>query len=373
MEIRARYVLVGLFVFAVVVASFGFVFWLHNTGGLGERAVYRIRFDNGVSGLRTGSAVLFNGMRVGEVTDLRISRDNPRQVVASVAVERSTPLRADTQVGIEVQGLMGSPSIALKGGAAAAPALAAAGGEVPVLSADPSAGQDTMQAAREALRRLNDILTDNAAPLHSAIANIDTFSGALARNAPRLDELVEGLVRLTGGGGSKASPRRYDLTAPRSFSAALKIPSGQLVVADPSVVVALDTQKILVQSEAGEGPSAAEAQWADSIPKLVQARIVQSFENASYMRVARPLDGFAADRQLLIDIRQFQVLASAGPAAEVELSAKLVGDNGRIIAARIFRASVTVKPVDAAAAAGALDQAFGKVATELVVWALAAM
>jgi phospholipid/cholesterol/gamma-HCH transport system substrate-binding protein len=373
MEIRARYVLVGLFVFAVVVASFGFVFWLHNTGGLGERAVYRIRFDNGVSGLRTGSAVLFNGMRVGEVTDLRISRDNPRQVLASVAVERNTPLRADTQVGIEVQGLMGSPSIALKGGAAVAPALAATGGEVPVLSADASAGQDTMQAAREALRRLNDILTDNAAPLHSAIANIDTFSGALARNAPRLDELVEGLVRLTGGGGSKASPRRYDLTAPRSFAAVAKMPSVQLVVADPSVVVALDTQKILVRSDAGEGPSAAEAQWADSIPKLVQARIVQSFENAGYMRVARPLDGFAADRQLLIDIRRFHVVDNAEPAAVVELGAKIVGDNGRVVAARIFDGSVAAKSTDAAGAAAALDQAFIKIATDIVIWTLGAM
>jgi len=372
MEIRARYVLVGLFVVAMVAAGFGFVYWLHSTGGLAERAVYRVRFDNGVSGLRAGSAVLFNGMRVGEVTQLRISRDNPRQVVATIGVERGTPVRADTQVGIEVQGLMGSPSIALKGGAVAAPPLTGSDGETPVLSADLSAGQDTMQAAREALRRLNDILTDNADPLRSAIANIDTFSGALARNAPRLDEIVEGLLRLTGG-GTKPSPRRFDLTAPRSFPAALKIPSGQLVVADPSVVVALDTQKILIQSDAGEGPSAAEAQWSDSIPKLVQARIVQSFENASYMRVARPLDGFAADRQLLIDIRQFQVLSSAGPAAEVELSAKLVGDNGRIAAARIFRASVPVTPADAAVAAAALDQAFGKVATELVVWTLAAM
>src|SRR5262245_7848591 len=123
MEIRARYILVGLFVLAIAAAGFGFVYWLHNAGGLGERAVSRVRFDNGVSGLRSGSAVLFNGMRVGEVTRLQIDVANPRQVVASIAVDRHTPVRADTQVGIEVQGLMGSPSITLKGGAAGAPPL----------------------------------------------------------------------------------------------------------------------------------------------------------------------------------------------------------------------------------------------------------
>jgi phospholipid/cholesterol/gamma-HCH transport system substrate-binding protein len=58
----------SLFVLAVVGAVFGFVYWLQNIGGLGERTVYQIKFENSVSGLLVGSAVLFNGIRVGEVT-----------------------------------------------------------------------------------------------------------------------------------------------------------------------------------------------------------------------------------------------------------------------------------------------------------------
>ena len=68
MEIRARYVLIGAFTLAVIAAGFGFVYWLNNAGGLRERAVYRVRFEGSVSGLLAGSAVLFNGIRVGEVT-----------------------------------------------------------------------------------------------------------------------------------------------------------------------------------------------------------------------------------------------------------------------------------------------------------------
>ena len=67
MEIRARYILMGLFLLAVIAGGFGFVYWLNNSGGFGERASYRVRFENSVSGLYTGSAVLFNGIRVGEV------------------------------------------------------------------------------------------------------------------------------------------------------------------------------------------------------------------------------------------------------------------------------------------------------------------
>ena len=79
---------------AAIVAVFGFVYWLHNTGGLGERTVYRVRFENTVSGLLTGATVLFNGIRVGEVTELRLSPDDPRQVLATIAVAPSAPIRA---------------------------------------------------------------------------------------------------------------------------------------------------------------------------------------------------------------------------------------------------------------------------------------
>jgi phospholipid/cholesterol/gamma-HCH transport system substrate-binding protein len=105
METRAPYALIGLFVLTVIAAVFGFVYWLHNSGGLTERTVYRVRFENTVSGLLTGAAVLFNGIRVGEVTDLRLDANNPQLVNATIAVAASTPVRADTKAGLDFQGL----------------------------------------------------------------------------------------------------------------------------------------------------------------------------------------------------------------------------------------------------------------------------
>jgi len=67
METRAPYALVGLFVLAVIGVAFGFVYWLHNTSSLTERAIYRIRFENTVSGLLTGAAVasMFTAKAIG--------------------------------------------------------------------------------------------------------------------------------------------------------------------------------------------------------------------------------------------------------------------------------------------------------------------
>jgi len=372
METRAPYALIGLFVLAAIGAAFGFVYWLNNTGGLSERTVYRIRFEHSVSGLLTGAAVLFDGIRVGEVTGLTLDPDHPQQVTATVAVVATTPVRADTQAGLEYQGLTGVPVISLLGGASTVPLAASSPAEPPLLVAAPDSGQSMTEAARQALRRIDTVLADNADPLKSAIANLNTFTGALARNSDRVDTILTGLEHMVGGGAAKAAVATYyDLTAPKSFPPPEKAAKAQLVVADPTAVVALDTQRIIFAPGVGEAPPVDTAQWSDSVPKLLQARIIQSFENSNYVgAVARPMDGLAADDQLLVDIRSFQITTVPGgsPVAKVEFSAKIVGDNGRIIGSRAFSATAPAANIDAAGAAAAIDKAFGKAATDLVIW-----
>src|SRR6476469_10711701 len=54
METRAPFVVVGAFVLAAIAAVFGFVYWLPNTGGLGPRPTYHVKFDGAVPGLLVG-------------------------------------------------------------------------------------------------------------------------------------------------------------------------------------------------------------------------------------------------------------------------------------------------------------------------------
>jgi len=369
METRAPYALIGLFVLAIIAAVFGFVYWLHNTGGLTERAFYRVRFENSVSGMLVGAAVLFNGIRVGEVTDLKLDPANPNQVVATIGVTVGTPVRADTKAGIEFQGLTGIAVVALNGGNPAAPALVATGGQPPVIAADPMAWQTMTQAARTVLQRLDTILSENSADFKSAISNINTFAEALARNSNKVDGIVAGLERMTGGGAAAATVT-YDLTAPREFPPSDKPAAAQLTIAEPTGVLMLDTQKILVRPQPPDHPSFESARWSDTLGKLIQAKILQSFENSHYLAaVVRPVDGINSDYQLLIEIRAFQVTTAPEPVAVVELSAKLLGEGGRIKASRVFRSTQPAKITDAAAVAAALNEAFGKVATEIVIWA----
>ena len=101
METRAKFVLMGLFTLAVIVGGFWFTYWLRNTGGFHERATYLVRFDTSVGGLISGAGVLFNGIRVGDVTGLALNPEKPLEVNATIAIEPSTPVRADTRVGLD--------------------------------------------------------------------------------------------------------------------------------------------------------------------------------------------------------------------------------------------------------------------------------
>jgi len=143
-----------------------------------------------------------------------------------------------------------------------------------------------------------------------------------------------------------------------------------LLVNEPTGISILDSDKVMVRSASGEVSQLPNAQWSDRLPRLLQARIIQSFENANRMRaVGRPGERLAADYQLLTDLRAFQISVNAEQlSAEVEIAAKVVGDqSGRIVGARVFRASVPITTSGTEVAA--LDEAFHRAVTDLVVWA----
>ncbi|HVU21877.1 MAG TPA: ABC-type transport auxiliary lipoprotein family protein [Rhizomicrobium sp.] len=368
METDAKFRLMGAFALAAIFAAFAFVYWLNHGAGLGEQSVYQIKFVGAVAGLQKGAPVQFNGVRVGEVTDLKLDPDNPQEVLATVSVDRTTPVRADTKVRLDTQGLMGVTSIALLGGASNLPALQSRNGAVPVLSADRSFGADLSSAARDTLERLNTILADNSAPLRDTISNLNTFTAALAKNSDRIDGIIAGLERLTGASTGKSQLLLFDLTVPqltkgeRSFEKAI-------AVAEPTALLVYDNQRIVTRTVQGAlAYIPGNAQWGDTLPNLIRARVTQSLERISSPdRVARASDLSAAGRQLQIDIRHFEVIAADHPTARVEMSVK-ISDENQIVAAQTFSAEAPAASDEAGAAAKALDQAFQKVAFGIATW-----
>jgi phospholipid/cholesterol/gamma-HCH transport system substrate-binding protein len=198
METRANYALVGLFTLGVLAAAFGFVYWFSSFGASARREPLRIIFVGTVTGLGRGSSVLFNGIRVGEVTNIQLQRDDPRRIYATVEVDRTTPLRADTRARIESQGLAGVVAIQLLGGESDAPVLEARPGEpMATIIAERSEFQDLLESVRTIAKRADGVMDkveglmkDNEKSIGNTVRNIEKFSNALGNNSDGLDKLM---------------------------------------------------------------------------------------------------------------------------------------------------------------------------------------
>jgi phospholipid/cholesterol/gamma-HCH transport system substrate-binding protein len=198
METRANYALIGLFTLLVVAAGFFFVYWFAVSETGQARRELRIVFDGSVAGLSRGSAVNFNGLRVGEVAQLRIDLDDPGKVIGRVLIDANTPIRADTSARLEYQGLTGIAQVSLTGGSPAAPFLQTEEGEpVPTIVAEPSDFQDLIESARdiarataETLERVNRLVDQNDQTITATVRNVEQFSRALSDNAPAIDNFL---------------------------------------------------------------------------------------------------------------------------------------------------------------------------------------
>jgi len=196
METRANYVLIGLFTLAVIAAAFGFVLWFQSLHTAKARSPLRIVFEGPAAGLRNGGNVNFNGIRVGEVVSVKL--DNPRRVVALAMVENNAPLRKDTLVGLEFQGLTGVAAISLKGGEEAAPSVPLDEDGIPVLTADPNRLQDVTEAIRGTLQNINKVVADNQEAVRNSLKNLEVFTSSLSRNSERLDGIMSRIDGVMG-------------------------------------------------------------------------------------------------------------------------------------------------------------------------------
>ena len=184
--------------------------------------------------------------------------------------------------------------------------------------------------------------------------------------------LLLGGCALAGLGSSGPAPNTYDLTAPRDFPG-LKAHSGaQILIQEPIALKALDSERIVVRPNSAALEYFAGAQWSDRLPKLLQSRIAQTFENSGKVRaVGRPGEGLLIDYQLITEVREFQIDTGGSDSAVVTISAKILNDrNGRVVAGKVFSAQTAASATSADAAVAALDRALDNVLREMVAWTL---
>ena len=139
MESDKRYFFEGLFIIVFTLAATLAFVWLAKTGHRDD-VVYRIRFNESVSGMAVGDTVKFRGVDIGTVKAMAIDEADPRRVRVEVRLRKDAPVKTDTKASLKLKGITGAVFIELDGGSPNAQLLVAATseGQVPEIPSEKS-------------------------------------------------------------------------------------------------------------------------------------------------------------------------------------------------------------------------------------------
>ena len=204
MERDAHYAAVGIATVALLLALAVFTIWLARLQFNKDYDVYDIVFYGPVRGLSEGGEVHFNGIRVGEVTDLNLDPQKGDQVIARVRLNGTTPVRVTSRAQLEPQGITGLNYIQITAGDANSALLKSQYPEnaVPVIQSQPSplaellSGSGTVLAQTvDALNRINRVMSDdNIRSFSTSLKNIEAISTEFEARKGMLKQLEEALT-----------------------------------------------------------------------------------------------------------------------------------------------------------------------------------
>jgi phospholipid/cholesterol/gamma-HCH transport system substrate-binding protein len=188
MRARASNVMIGTLTLALIAGSLGAFLGYQKLAGAKQKTAFRVIFEGSASGLRKGGSVNFAGIRVGEVVSLKL--DHPRRVVALAMIDGNTPVKSDTQVGLEFQGLTGIAAISFTGGSDEAPPPPRGADGIPELTADAEGTLNTQQKIRVALRNVDRVIADNEVAIKDTLLNFETFTASLSSDGEKISSVI---------------------------------------------------------------------------------------------------------------------------------------------------------------------------------------
>ncbi|MGA8862601.1 MAG: MlaD family protein [Gallionella sp.] len=205
MEEKVNYTLVGLFVLVLSAGLIGGVLWLSSGKSYSKQYdIYQTYTKESVAGLNLNAPVRYLGVSVGRVQKIALAPDNVEEVQLTLAIERGTPVKADTLAVLKTQGLTGLAFVDLTGGSRDSPPLLAQNNEAyPVIRSGPSLVNRLESAATLLLANLNRTSEnlnalmddDNRRAFKHSLADIETLSHTLAARSALIDSTLDNTAR----------------------------------------------------------------------------------------------------------------------------------------------------------------------------------
>ena len=185
MEAEKHYFLEGLFIIVVVVAAAFMFVWLAKAGNRDD-VLYRIRFNESVSGLSLGDAVKFHGVDVGTVKTMSIDNADPRLVQVDVSLRKDAPVKTDTKAHLKLKGITGTLFVELDGGSLDAKSLreSTPEGQIPEIPSEKS----KLTSILDALPNIIDKFSSMESRATKVLTEVGKVSGTMKEAAENAKE-----------------------------------------------------------------------------------------------------------------------------------------------------------------------------------------
>jgi phospholipid/cholesterol/gamma-HCH transport system substrate-binding protein len=181
---RATTLAIGTTTLAIIAAGFVGILAAQKIHTVRSQSPLRIVFNGSASGLHKGGLVNFDGVPAGEILSIKL--ESPTKIVAEALLDNSAPIRRDTAVGIEFQGLTGVAAISLVGGAPTAPPVPLDKDGVPVLTADWS----EQQSITDTLHNVDRLIVDNEATIRDGLLSFESYTASLKSKGEAIERVM---------------------------------------------------------------------------------------------------------------------------------------------------------------------------------------
>jgi len=206
MERNANYIFVGFIAIMGAIALAGFAFWLGKYGSNDEKfQSYRTYVSESVAGLKASSPVRLKGIDVGFVEEVRIDGANPERIQIDFKVEKTTPIKTDSIIVLNSQGIAGIGYLEIKEGTNGSKFLREVDtSERPIMISKPSMisvlsdkAQMILTHVDDAVLKLDQLASErNIQNASTSLENLSLVSTELKNNRQDITALVKGAIEV---------------------------------------------------------------------------------------------------------------------------------------------------------------------------------
>ena len=187
---------IGIYAIVILLCAWAGIRFLSGVDVFGRHAVYYARYEQ-VNGVQNAAAVMIRGVKIGKVSEIRVSPDDPTSVEVVLSIPRSYRLPVDSEAKIFSTSIMGSKAIEIVLGSS--PEILESGSNI-----NSGYTKDLMAVADSELDYYKDKITTLVenfnATLKSLNALVDNNNKSITEALEHLNSITAGLDGAIGKG-----------------------------------------------------------------------------------------------------------------------------------------------------------------------------